>query len=165
MDRLSLHLANLGSQLLPQSRAFTLRRLLYLLGGVNVAVSAKINGTARIHHANVRIGPQTWLGAGCHLISTTRSQISIGSRCDIGPGVMIVVGTHEVGDAFQRAGTAKSQPISIGSGTWIGARSTLIAGARIGNGCIIAAGTIVNEKFPDNVLIAGVPGRVMKHLD
>ena len=52
--------------------------------------------------------------------------------------------------------------IVIGDNVWIGLRSIILKGANIGNGCIVAAGSVVNGKFPDNCLIAGVPAGVIK---
>ena len=40
--------------------------------------------------------------------------------------------------------------IVIGDNVWIGLRSIILKGANIGNGCIVAAGSVVNVKFLDN---------------
>jgi acetyltransferase-like isoleucine patch superfamily enzyme len=54
------------------------------------------------------------------------------------------------------------QGIKIGSNCWIGAKTTILDGAEIGNGCIVAAGAVVRGKFPDNVIIGGVPAKILK---
>lgn len=54
--------------------------------------------------------------------------------------------------------------ITIGQGTHIGAGATIIPNIHIGANCIIAAGAVVREHIPDNVMVAGVPGAVKKHL-
>jgi acetyltransferase-like isoleucine patch superfamily enzyme len=54
------------------------------------------------------------------------------------------------------------QGIKIGSNCWIGAKVTILDGAEIGNGCIVAAGAVVRGKFPDNVIIGGVPAKILK---
>jgi maltose O-acetyltransferase len=129
---------------------------------VNVATTAKISGTARIHYPNVSIGEGTWLGAGAQVIATTEAKVQIGDRCDIGPGVMFVTGTHEMGTSERRAGAGHSERITIGDGTWVGARATFLAGAKVGAGCMVAAGSLVRGTFPDNVLIAGTPAVVVR---
>lgn len=52
--------------------------------------------------------------------------------------------------------------IIIGKNCWIGAKVTILDGVEIGDGCVIAAGAVVNSSFPNNVVIAGVPARIIK---
>lgn len=53
--------------------------------------------------------------------------------------------------------------IKVGNNCWIGAKATFLDGSEIGNGCIVAAGTVVNGKFPDNVIIGGIPAKILKN--
>lgn len=50
----------------------------------------------------------------------------------------------------------------IGHDVWIGARATILPGARIGSGCIIGAGAVVGGDIPPYSIIAGNPGRVIR---
>jgi len=52
--------------------------------------------------------------------------------------------------------------IYIGDNVWIGAKATFLDGSQVGNNSIVAAGAIVASKFPDNVLIGGVPAKIIK---
>ncbi len=56
---------------------------------------------------------------------------------------------------------------AIGDYTLIGMGSTLLAGAKIGQGCIIGAGSLVTENMqvPDFSVVVGVPGRIIRQLD
>lgn len=45
----------------------------------------------------------------------------------------------------------------IGNNVWIGARVTILKGVHIGDGAVIAAGTIVNKDVPARSLVAGNP--------
>lgn len=54
--------------------------------------------------------------------------------------------------------------INVGQNCWIGAKVTVLDGSVIGDNCVVAAGAVVKGVFPDNVLIAGVPAVVKKHL-
>lgn len=53
-------------------------------------------------------------------------------------------------------------PVLIGKKVWIGARSIILKGVEIGDGAIIAAGSLVNKNVPPNCLVAGVPAKVIR---
>ncbi|RDV14868.1 acyltransferase [Pontibacter diazotrophicus] len=55
-----------------------------------------------------------------------------------------------------------SLPIVIGDHVWIGLRAIVLKGVTIGEGAIIAAGSVVNRDVPARCLVAGVPAKVVK---
>ncbi|MEQ3638120.1 MAG: acyltransferase [Alteromonas sp.] len=50
----------------------------------------------------------------------------------------------------------------IGSFTAIGAKSIIMPGVRIGNHCLVAAGSVVTKDVPDNCLVAGNPAKIIR---
>lgn len=52
-------------------------------------------------------------------------------------------------------------PIEIGNDVWIGARSVILSGVKIGNGAIIAANSVVTKDIPEYAIAAGVPAKVI----
>lgn len=52
-------------------------------------------------------------------------------------------------------------PITIGNNVFIGGRSIILYNVKIGNNCIIAAGSLVNKDVPDGAVVAGVPAKVI----
>ena len=58
-----------------------------------------------------------------------------------------------------------TSPVSIGNNVWIGENAVILAGSRIGNGCIVGANSVVTGVFPDDVIIAGSPARIIKRWD
>jgi maltose O-acetyltransferase len=122
-----------------------------------------------------------WIRAGCYfggrdivIGSGTRvncrcffdgaAPIRIGKKCGIGMEVMFCTSSHTIGPAVDRAGPFNAQPITVGDGCWIGARSVILPGVTIGNGCVIATGAVVNRDCGANGLYAGVPARRIKEL-
>lgn len=159
-----LHLVNIISDLLPQTRCFGIRRRLFAAVGVAIARSARINGRVRFQYRNVSIGSGTWIGARTEFAATRSAAIVIGADCDVSQDVLFLCGTHEVGPSSRRAGEGRAAPILIGDGTWVGARATFLGGSRVGTGCIVAAGSVVRGEFGDNIMLAGVPAKMVKRL-
>ena len=59
----------------------------------------------------------------------------------------------------------RNDPVSIGSGSWLGHGSIVLPGARIGRHVVVAAGAIVTGEIPDNAVVVGSPARVVRYHD
>lgn len=57
-----------------------------------------------------------------------------------------------------------AESIVVGKGVWIGAGVIVLGGAVIGAGSVVAAGAVVIGTIPENVMVGGVPARVIKDL-
>ena len=57
--------------------------------------------------------------------------------------------------------SAKAADVFIGPAAWVGTRAVLLAGASIGEGAIVGAGTVVDDEVPPFATFAGNPGRVV----
>lgn len=55
-----------------------------------------------------------------------------------------------------------TQPITIGNHVWIGTKAIILKGVSLGNGCVVAAGSVVTKSFPAISLIAGNPARLIR---
>jgi acetyltransferase-like isoleucine patch superfamily enzyme len=53
----------------------------------------------------------------------------------------------------------------IGKNVWIGANATVLPGVTIGDGAIIAAGAVVTKEVPANVIVGGVPAKIIKIIE
>ena len=58
----------------------------------------------------------------------------------------------------------KEEGISIGDDVWIGTGCTILDGVSVGTGCVIGAGSVVKNSIPDNSMVIGTPGKVIKKL-
>lgn len=111
---------------------------------------------------NVKIGENSFINCRCFFDNT--EAIEIGENCQMGMEVMFITSTHEIGKPERRAGSAIGKPIKVGNGCWVCARATILPGVTIGDGCIIAAGSVVTKDCLPNGLYAGVPAKRMKEL-
>ncbi len=130
-------------------------------GSTDFAGMPTITGHGGIY-ARLTIGEECWINIG--LVLNLGNRVTIGDRVSIGHEVMLLTESHEMGPERQRAARLISMPIVIGSGVWIGARAIILPGVTIGDGSVIAAGAVVAQDVPPNVLVGGVPARVVREL-
>lgn len=112
---------------------------------------------------NVKVGDRTFINHKC-FFENTLSPIEIGEDCSIGMEVVFCAATHEIGEGKKRAGLTLGREIKVGNGSWIGTRAVILPGVTIGEGCIIAAGSVVNKDCKPNCIYAGVPAKLIKKL-
>ena len=108
------------------------------------------------------IGNNVFINYNCFFDAL--DNIIIGDNCNLAYGITISTSSHLIGDASRRAGENISQKVIIGKGSWIGARVTVLPGVTIGDGCIIAAGSLVNKDCDANSIYGGVPAQKIKSL-
>lgn len=90
--------------------------------------------------------------------------IKIGRHVQIGPGCFLLTPDHPH-DAIERRKTVETgKPITIGDDTWLGGNVTVCPGVNIGSRSIVAAGSVVVKDVPDDVVVAGNPAVIKKHL-
>lgn len=110
--------------------------------GVRLGANVKFYGVSR-----AMFGSEPWL-------------VSIGNNCYITAGVQFV--THDGGTLILRQHEPTLEwtaPIRIGDDVYIGVRSIILPNVKIGNNCIVGAGSVVSKDVPDNCVFAGVPAR------
>ncbi len=112
---------------------------------------------AFIHIGNrVGIGEYAYLGGG--------GGLTIGDDCIIGQYLSCHPENHVYDrlDQLIRLQGVNRKGIQIGKNCWIGTKVTILDGAEIGDGCVIAAGAVVNSSFPPNSIIGGVPAKLLR---
>lgn len=142
--------------------------------------------------ANFIYGKGLTLGRGCRIdVGKNKDALIIGSNARIGDYVHINADKHVyignnvlmaskiyISDANHGLYYGEHQsipnsnpslrelyfkPVTIGDNVWIGENVVILPGTKIGNGCIVGANSVLNGKeYPDNSIVAGVPGRVIK---
>ncbi len=121
-----------------------------------------IRGGCRINGFGLRIGARVFINRGCHFDLT--APILLGEDVVVGHHAIFATAAHDIGPARRRAGRVTPKPIVIGDGAWIGARSIIMPGVRIGRGAVIGAGSIVTRDVPDHQVAAGNPARSIRVL-
>lgn len=133
------------------------------------AMGANI-GTRVVFYPGVWIVPAKNLTIGDDVdlardvIITTGGGVSIGARTLVGYRTQILSSNHAVPGRTERIFDAghESKAISIASDVWIGANCLVLAGVSIGEGAVVAGGSVVSRSVPSFTMVAGVPARVIK---
>ena len=71
---------------------------------------------------------------------------------------------HAVGSP-PSSGRVDVAPVEIGRDAWLGAKVTVLRGARIGDGTVVGANAVVRRDVPAHTVAAGIPARVLRTLD
>jgi acetyltransferase-like isoleucine patch superfamily enzyme len=89
--------------------------------------------------------------------------LAIGDRTIVGPYAMIHTANHEMDPErpFGEQGWT-ARPVEIGADCWFGMGACVLPGARIGDGCIVGAGSVVADDISPYTVAVGNPARVIK---
>lgn len=109
------------------------------------------------------VGKNCWVGRSLSIEGN--GTVVIGDNCDIAPEVTFLTGGHQIGTRERRAGKGEIYTIRVGDGCWLGARSTLGRNMQVGTGSVVAECACVMADVPENVLVGGVPARIIRNLD
>ncbi len=112
---------------------------------------------------NIEVQPKVNISANCELFSS--------HRLVIGKGTMVAAyscimsgGSYDYQSnvsLVEQDSYAKGQTV-IGERCWLGTKSVVLDGVRIGKGCIVGAGAVVTKDLPNYAVAVGVPAKVTK---
>jgi len=105
--------------------------------------------------AILNIGAVVGQGTMIDMGAVLGGRATVGKNCHVGAGA-VLAGVIE---------PASATPVIVEDDVLIGANAVVIEGCHIGRGAVIAAGCVVVQDVPENAVVAGVPGRVIKFKD
>jgi acetyltransferase-like isoleucine patch superfamily enzyme len=127
-------------------------------------------GKGVVYYPGVWINPPNRLTIGNQVdlakdvLITTPGGVVIGDRALIGYGTKILSSNHTIpnqrGKIFNSGHT--HAPINIKNDVWIGSNCVILAGVTIGEGAVVAAGSIVTKDVAPFTIVGGVPARWIK---
>ena len=114
-------------------------------------------------------GPAGVIEIGDGVFINYGSMISAQLHVRIGANVMVgnycIVADTEtpgIGDPPGNSAAIEPRAVEIGDGAWLAARVTVLPGARIGAGAVIAAGSVVAGEIPAGAVAGGIPARILR---
>jgi serine acetyltransferase len=131
--------------------------------GQQVTLSAgSLPGQDLLQLTLLTIGDRCVIGRGSHIVA--HQSVEIGDDVWTGPYIYITDQNHGYEDPDTPIGRQfpVNRPVSIGSGSWLGAGAIVLPGASIGRNVVVAAGSVVRSTVPDHCMVAGVPARIVR---
>ena len=118
---------------------------------------------ARMKQSKIIIGQRNFVSNNVSIIAN--NAVVIGNNCQIGNDVQIFDSDfHELSPETRNHSAGKTKPVYIGDNVWVGSNSIILKGVHIGNGAVIAAGSIVTKNVKNSTLVAGNPAKYIKQL-
>ena len=109
----------------------------------------------------ISIGKNVFINHACSFLDM--GGITIEDEVLIGPKVNLVTENHPI-DLNDRSALI-TKPILIKRKAWIGAGATILPGVTVGENSIIAAGAVVSKDVPHNVIVGGIPAKIIKNIE
>jgi acetyltransferase-like isoleucine patch superfamily enzyme len=155
---------------------FQMEQLPYITGRGRIVIGDRVqlSGKPSFGFGNrlradpqLRIGHGTFIGHGCSI--GVAESVRIGNHCLLAAGVRVSDFDGHPLDAERRRRQEPTpaegiRPIVIGDDVWIGAGAVILKGVTIGDRSVVGAGAVVTKDVPTDVVVAGNPARVVKHL-
>ncbi len=123
-------------------------------------------------HAHIYPGARIWapwnLVVGVGAAIADGAEVYNPSTIEIREGAVVSQGAYLCGASHEYASRdfrLVSQPIIIGARAWVAARAIVQMGVTIGDGCVVAAGSVVTRDMPAWTVCAGVPCRPIRRYE
>lgn len=146
----------------PSAAAERLAILQHLLGGIGNDALIINQPFYCDYGKQIRLGKRFF--ANFNFTVLDEAPVTIGDDCFIGPNVSIYTACHSTDPVERNSRREWAEPVVIGNNVWIGGSVTILPGVTIGNNVTVGAGAVVTRDVPDNVVVAGNPAKVIRHI-
>lgn len=137
--------------------SWRIRKVWYKLIGLSIGINSNLDLNIYILAPRaITIGNNTHINQGCFL--DARGLITIGDNVSISHYVKICTGGHQVNSpTFE----GEHLPIIISDYCWIGIGAIILKGVTLGEGCIVAAGSVVIKDVEPYSIVGGNPAKLI----
>jgi len=117
-------------------------------------------------NGNISIGRDVSLGMHSLIHAVEGSDVAVGDKCVLAAFVYLIGGgsyhLERLDLPIKDQGTYARGGITVADNVWIGAKAQVLDGVSIASGVVVAAGAVLNQDVAPNVIVAGVPARVVR---
>jgi maltose O-acetyltransferase len=151
---------------LPRIRFFDeYRYILLRLAGMKIKGKCNLWGPFTIRSIggvkNIEIGEDTFINTDIRF-GVPKDKVTIGSRVQIGPGVMFETVSHGLIYEIGVGRGSVTKPINVEDEVWIGAGCIITQGVTLGKGAVVAAGAVVTKDVESYAVVGGTPAKFIK---
>jgi len=111
---------------------------------------------------NIEVGENFYANHNCVILDCAK--VKFGNNVFIGPNCGFYTAEHPIDYKERNKGIELAKPITIGNNVWIGGSVSVLSGVKIGNNCVIGAGSVVVKSIPANSVAVGNPCKVIKKI-
>ncbi|WP_278452794.1 sugar O-acetyltransferase [Thomasclavelia spiroformis] len=111
---------------------------------------------------NIVLGKNVFINSNCYFMDGAK--ITVGDNVFIGPSCGFYTANHPLDYQTRNQGIEQALPISIGNNVWLGGNVIVLPGVKIGDGCVIGAGSVVTKDIEANSVATGIPCNVIKKI-
>jgi acetyltransferase-like isoleucine patch superfamily enzyme len=135
-------------------------KTLYYGGKITIGEKSYIGISSRIWSGEkIEIGNNVLISHNVHIIDTNSHETNHLERAEF------FVHSIKTGGNYFLKGSVQTAPIIIKDYVWINFNAIILKGVTIGQGSIIAAGSVVTKDVPPFVVVGDNPAKVIKHLE
>lgn len=113
----------------------------------------------------IEIGRRVFINTGNIFLNSPKDGIKIGDFVNIAPECIFLTSNYDYSDwrkPMNYSSKTIYKPIEVGDDVWVGARSVILPGVKIGRGAIVAAGAVVTKNVPEYAIVGGSPAKLIK---
>ena len=115
-------------------------------GAIEIHSGCKLSNSTLVSFSGIRVLPETFVGGGCDIYDTDFHPIQAKDR--LNPLI-----------------AAATSPITIGPRAFFGAHCIILKGVHIGEGALVAAGSVVTKSIPAYELWGGIPAKFIRRIE
>lgn len=136
-----------------------IRNLLSQITATEIDESVTVFSPLYINYGkHTKIGKNVFINFDCVFLDL--GGITIEDNVQIAPKVSLLTESHPLNPAERQSLIPK--PIHIKKNAWIGGNATILQGVTIGENSVVSSGSVVTKDVPDNVVVGGIPAKIIK---
>ena len=137
---------------------YSTKRSLLRLFGAKIGIGVVVKPHVQIKYPwKLSVGDYSWIGE--YVWIDNLDLVQVGSSVCLSQGTLILSGNHDYNSALF---DLKLKPIEIGDGAWVGAKSVVTQGVKIGSHAVLAVGSVASSDLEEFGIYRGNPAEFVK---
>lgn len=127
----------------------------------SVNITNKVSGWRNCDFEDDTVKANLFISNGAYIAAFDGTRLKIGSGTIWACNVCIQTGDHVPGNLS----LIRKASVTIGRNCWLGNGAVITAGVELGDHVVVGANAVVTKSFPSDVIIAGVPAKIIGRIE